>query len=708
MVGIRDWTNDIHCGDAVQTLAQMPESSVHMCMTSPPYYGLRDYGVDGQIGLEETLSEYISSLLDVAEELRRVLRDDGSWWLNLGDTFAGSLGAQGFDGDCKDQLNASPSKHPARNAEVQRKSKLFVPHRVAIALQEAGWVTRQDVVWHKPNGLPNPVKDRPVSDKEFLFLLTPQPDYWWDLDAIREPHADASLERAEREYAGSKTWMTDHLPDRNEKVETHNFDKPLHPNGKNPGDVWEIPVKPFPDAHFACVSDDTEILTKEGWKTHDELQRGEKVATYDTDADRVELEPLSSVHTYDVDTELLHVGNRDLDILITEDHRNVTRNRETGEVRIRRGHELVGRDEILVHAPTTWETNHGVGEPLAELVGWVIAEGYYRDSGGIELYQNEGDDADRIDTLLADLRIPHTRSTRRENEVTWGIPKGVWTRAIRELASEKRLTEYLVSIPESDAQALFDGIIGGDGHIRDDGRISNTEKDPVERDWFQILAFRLGYHSINGTKDVHLTKRRSIGIRGTGADGLNVEPAPYEGVVWCPKTPNGTWVARRNGRPFITGNTFPPELCHKPIKSSCPPCVCADCGMPYDRDTEETNRVVAGGSPAIELDETGYKDRTGNNQGRREGFTLPERDVGEWEQQCDCDTDETEPGIVLDPFAGAGTACLVAKELGRRFVGIDLSPEYVAMAQKRVGVDVEDPDLLHDGDAQMPISEWQS
>jgi len=132
--------------------------------------------------------------------------------------------------------------------------------------------------------------------------------------------------------------------------------------------------------------------------------------------------------------------------------------------------------------------------------------------------------------------------------------------------------------------------------------------------------------------------------------------------------------------------------------SSCPPVVCAECGTPHDRKTVEKNREVAGGSPAFELEDTGYKDRTGNHQGRREGFTLPEREVGEWEQQCNCDTAETASGIVLDPFAGAGTTCLVAKDLGRRFIGVELNPDYVAMAQKRVGVTISEPDRLLDDD----------
>lgn len=352
-----DWLNDIHEGDAAATLAGLPDSSVHMCMTSPPYYGLRDYNVEGQIGLEETLDDYIAQLVEVGTELKRVLRDDGSWWLNLGDSFAGSgRGQWDTDEPQKESYTPDPGDLPAQQTSLLRKSKMLVPHRVAIALQDHGWVLRSDAVWQKPNPLPHPVKDRLHEHKEFLFHLTPAPDYWFDLDAIREPHKEASLDRTRREYgsAGSGT-MDCPREDRQEEVVMNSTDA-LHPKGKNPGDIIEVSVKPSPEDHTAV---------------------------------------------------------------------------------------------------------------------------------------------------------------------------------------------------------------------------------------------------------------------------------------------------------------YPPELCDVPIRSSCPPKVCAECGHPYERGTTEPS---------------------------------------DWEQVCGCETDETTAGIVLDPFAGVGTTVLVAKRLGRRFVGIELNPDYVALAQKHVGITVDDPERLLDDD----------
>lgn len=440
---IDTYANQIHEGDTRDVLDELPESSIHCAVTSPPYFGLRDYGEDGQIGLEETLEDYVNELVTVGDKLRRVLRDDGSWWLNLGDSFAGSGRGQWTDdgGDPKESYSPDSGQLPDRETHIRRKSKMMVPHRVAIALQDAGWIVRSDAVWAKPNPTPHPVKDRLHEHKEFVFHLTPQPDYWFDLDSIREPHKTASVERTDYDFnssaAGSLTCPRD---DAEEDV-LMDGDDALHPNGKNPGDILEIPVKAFPEAHFAV---------------------------------------------------------------------------------------------------------------------------------------------------------------------------------------------------------------------------------------------------------------------------------------------------------------YPPELVETPIKASCPPEVCAECGRPYERETVETHTqprhlVDSDRSQAqqavkkyeqsnltgqhlsalraVGLTDAEYGQQTqdghGNNKKAAERLAAEAQDVlggyareflgtqveeSTLAQQCDCETDETEPGIVLDPFAGAGTTCLVAKRLGRRFAGIELNPDYVAMAQKRVGVTVDEPDRLLEDD----------
>lgn len=453
-----DWTNDIHQGDVLAVLEEMPESSVHMAMTSPPYFGLRDYGEEvdtvwggdddcthswitetkaaqggqntednppgvggnehtqetrlrgsdgidslrctecgawqGQLGLEPRLDQFVDNLVEVGRALQRVLRDDGSWWLNLGDSFAGSWGGQGYDGETKNQPNAHPDKNPARNASLPEKCKMLVPHRVAIALIDAGWILRNDAVWKKPNPMPHPVKDRLNDTFEFVFHFVQEQQYWYDLDAVREPHADSSLDRDEYGYNSAGVGMLScPREDREEEVIVDD-DQALHPKGKNPGDVFEIPTRSFPDAHFAV---------------------------------------------------------------------------------------------------------------------------------------------------------------------------------------------------------------------------------------------------------------------------------------------------------------FPPDLCETPLKATCPEQVCANCGTPYDRETE-TKYINPGNRQTNGPKYVDRGDESPNFDQRLEAVHIP----GELEPACECDTDETEPGIALDPFAGAGTLPMVAKEMGRRFIGIELNPEYVAMAQKRVGVTVDEPErLLEDGETAL-------
>lgn len=498
---ISEWTNDIHQGDVLETLREMPESSVHCVMTSPPYYGLRDYGEDvesifggdedckhdwttrvkpaqggentdenppntgadattqesrirgsggvesdycvncgawrGQLGLEPHLGQFIKNLVEVGREVRRVLRDDGSWWLNLGDSFAGSWGAQSKD-ETENNLpqHDHPDKNPARHTSLRRKSKMLVPHRVAIALEDGGWLVRSDAVWSKPNPMPHPVKDRLHEHKEFLFHLTPDPDYWFDLDSIREPHKESSLNRSEGNFNSAGVGSLEAPREDERDSVLMDGEDALHENGKNPGDVLEIPVRAFPDAHFA------------------------------------------------------------------------------------------------VYPPELVETPMKATCPP---------------------------------TVCGDCGTPYERVTEQ-------VP--MWER----------------------------------------------DRSTIERD----------------------QTRRALEI----ADDAGLTTEHFE-------------AARAVGLGNLDGGE----------------------GNPYDRvddDTEELAREAA--------------DVLGSYY--REALMSETASTDEWRQQCDCETDETQPGIALDPFAGAGTTCLVAKNLGRRFTGIELNPEYVALAQKRVGVTVDEPERL--------------
>ena len=362
--------NVIHTGDATETLQELPAESVNMVMTSPPYWNLRDYGVDGQLGREESAGAFVQNMADVFDEVKRVLRPDGSLWLNLGDSY--------------------------ENKNLQQ-----IPARVALELQNRGWILRNRVTWAKPNPMPQSVKDRLNDTTEAVFHFVKEREYWYDLDNIREPHAKSTMQRADN--AGVSGIVADVAGQSEHKgFKEKEYSELLHPAGKNPGDVFEVTTKPFPEAHFAV---------------------------------------------------------------------------------------------------------------------------------------------------------------------------------------------------------------------------------------------------------------------------------------------------------------YPPELCEKPIKATCPPQVCVECGSPYERDVERkglTDDEIRTHYPNRNCgvsndrnDQTKHQINHGERQELKEKLGKKTEFKG-WTPTCDCDTDATEAGIALDPFAGAGTTLLKAKELGRQLIGIELNAKYADMARARVGIDVDDPSNVRD------------
>ncbi|MDC3735455.1 site-specific DNA-methyltransferase [Pseudomonas syringae pv. syringae] len=184
--------HQILVGDCIDMMRTLPNESVHTCVTSPPYYGLRDYGVDGQIGLEETPTEFIARLVDVFREVRRVLRADGTIWVNMGDSYAtGGRGGGGSymaeRGDAAWKGKGSATGWRSAPAGFKHKDLMGMPWRLAFALQDDGWYLRQDIIWHKPNPMPESTRDRCTKAHEYLFLLSKSRRYHYDSDAIREP-----------------------------------------------------------------------------------------------------------------------------------------------------------------------------------------------------------------------------------------------------------------------------------------------------------------------------------------------------------------------------------------------------------------------------------------------------------------------------------------------------------------------------------------
>jgi len=176
-------------GDALHVLRKLPTQSVQCVVTSPPYWGLRDYGIEGQIGLEETLHQFINRLVAVFAEVRRVLRDDGILWLNIGDGY--TSGNRGYRAPDKKNPARAMSVRPDTPEGLKPKDLIGIPWRLAFALQDDGWYLRSDIVWHKPNAMPESVKDRPTRAHEYLFMLTKSEQYYYSHEAIREKTSSA-------------------------------------------------------------------------------------------------------------------------------------------------------------------------------------------------------------------------------------------------------------------------------------------------------------------------------------------------------------------------------------------------------------------------------------------------------------------------------------------------------------------------------------
>lgn len=244
-----------HCLEVLRTL---PAESVQTCVTSPPYFGLRDYGCDGQIGLESTPDAFVASLVDVFAEVHRVLKSDGTLWLNLGDsyaaqrggtsmpaeTLAGGIGGKGDKAAHRGHDGAAGHAHRnATNIGLKHKDLIGIPWRVAFALQQYGWYLRQDIIWHKPNPMPESVTDRCTKAHEYIFLLSKSDRYYYDYESIKEESKSKSLGIR---FGGNKYGDND-----DPKYATRSGNVSKEYSKANKRSVWTVCTKPFKGAHFA-------------------------------------------------------------------------------------------------------------------------------------------------------------------------------------------------------------------------------------------------------------------------------------------------------------------------------------------------------------------------------------------------------------------------------------------------------------------------
>lgn len=271
----------IYLGESLRVMRTIPDGTARCCVTSPPYWGLRDYGDPDQLGAEPTPGEYVVRLVAILRELRRVLTPDGTLWLNLGDCYArkpvgrfngggGALAGRNLSGHA-----GSASFDTAAGAGLPEKNLVGIPWRVAFALQDDGWILRSDIIWAKPNTMPESVKDRPTRSHEYLFLLSKSARYHYDAAAIAEPISPASIARIRQpnfanQTGGEKDYRNGTNASRSMRKTLENFARKQDASGirtyvgfngrydfdnppatRNKRDVWTIPPRPYKGAHFA-------------------------------------------------------------------------------------------------------------------------------------------------------------------------------------------------------------------------------------------------------------------------------------------------------------------------------------------------------------------------------------------------------------------------------------------------------------------------
>jgi DNA modification methylase len=261
-------------GNSLDVLKSMESESVQCVVTSPPYYGLRDYGISGQIGLEKTPENYTNNLINIFREVKRILKDDGTLWLNLGDSYNGSGGpgsqydtksGKSFKGEFKKYEN------PNRKLDgLKPKDLIGIPWMVAFALRNDGWYLRKDIIWAKPNPMPESVKDRPTTSHEYIFLFSKNNKYYFNADAIKEKaiNGDPTSPRGSR-GTSPNAGRREHNLVMNRKYATNNETyKPLQ--YRNCRDVWNISVRPYRGAHFATFPEEIpEKCIKAGTRDND-------------------------------------------------------------------------------------------------------------------------------------------------------------------------------------------------------------------------------------------------------------------------------------------------------------------------------------------------------------------------------------------------------------------------------------------------------
>jgi hypothetical protein len=651
----------------------------------------------------------------------------------------------------KNKKLAAPNKFIPLPAGYKAKDLMGIPWRVAFALQADGWYFRSAMPWIKRNCMPESTTDRPTSAIEYIFLMAKSARYFYDGEAIRVPAACPGDDRKGRaspdhkrapdalkngirprkqDQTGNPTYtgFNERWKEGTRRTRAGSNGQQVHPDGithdlgdsatrnyRNSDPFFEswqglysesenplafiINPQARPELHFACVDDQTEALTTSGWKGIHALKDGEQIAGFDGVALSWQE---ATFHRYPFSGKMVVASSRDLSMWLTPNHRVVCRDYfDKGEWKIKQADKLKGYEEIPTSARFECDT-HGelTNKDAAELAGWVLTDGSYNKGNTISLYQTGGRGKhEKIERLFESLKIKYAlyqRDRGHGDERSYNF-SGDIANFIKEVFPLKEGNfGILATWNEKDLRALWMGMTEGDGNQRKDGRVTFVG-NRSKVDFYQALCVRLGMTCRVSFKHgnswaAFVTKKHSTTMRGTNGKTNTLQTdCFYDGIVWCPSVRSGMWLARRNGRPFITGNTFPDLLAETCIKAGTSEYgCCPKCGAPWKRIVE-----ASGGTTGKSWHPHADDETTGQitSPEMKDGYV---RQFKGWQPSCKCYPDllpgqlppqALKPCVVLDPFMGSGTVAYVARELNRSSIGCELNPEYVAIIKKRLQVD---------------------
>lgn len=571
-------------------------------------------------------------------------------------------------------------------------------------LKERGssWLLRKDIIWKKISCLPTQVKDNFNSTYEHIFMFSKEPYYFFDQSKARKPYAESSIKRFN--YVQSKLGGHDSGAKCAGATKGESEQVFLSPNseGAVKGDVWEMNTAQYKGQHFACVDSNTEALTLRGWKKFYELTSLDQIAIFN--GQNLKWEVPKSYVSYQYNGKMIEVSNRDIHMNLTPDHRvyykYFKKVKGSYSWRIKRADQLKGGEKIRISASFITKEDNYIPPIFAELCGWILTDGHYCKWGNaIELYQTLEAHPEKVRRIRQILKIlkfefhEYKKFKKGRTEITFYIPGTRFKKIINPLnlkireifPGKKGNLTIFNSWNKSSLKGLYKGMCFGDAHIRKDKRITfsgNKEK----LSFFSVLGVILGFSSKEINKSVYISYKTSSSLRGTNGKYHKISKIDYNGLVWCPQVSSGMWMARLDGRPFITGNCFPEELVENCIKPGCSKEVCSKCGRPKmysykmikrnfddlpDKEKKKWYKVEQ------------MKDITEEFKIIMKTKLLKKKEFQGWNPTCKCN-EPFVPGIVMDIFAGSGTSLIVARKLGYRYVGIEMQPKYIKIIENRM------------------------